>query len=312
MRNDTSAPRQGIFCSLSQRAQLISTWYDRLNNNSRQRSTKHAKRVPKIQIIYNTGNGSVLLLHCQIFKVGTQAYRRYFQTLSINGTLLRYWNKPGPFLKFHPEKNASRFEYGQFCEKPDVPVARVKQAFSGHKKMFMVRHPLQRLVSAYFELRRDGWKKRLPTFSAFVGLIRRGTKNKHYKSFMESCMPCSLSYDYPLKMENLESELREANREIGIDSRVQVPRFHVNSAMSSSSSSAKYDTLLRQFEASQPDQFQWLLDAYSSDMHMFGYTWKNHSSSVFMKKPDVVKRTDVFHTILTTRYIISINVTAIT
>ena len=48
--------------------------------------------------------------------------------------------------------------------------------------------------------------------------------------------------------------------------------------MSADGSPYKYDSVLRQLEISHPDLFKRLLEAYRTDLEMFGYTWTEQGS----------------------------------
>ena len=74
-------------------------------------------------------------------------------------------------------------------------------------KFLMVRHPLQRLASAYMD-RIVNVKKSNQTFETFLrGASRFAHTNPHWSPFINTCHPCSIHYDYIAHLETVQEDL---------------------------------------------------------------------------------------------------------
>ncbi len=167
-----------------------------------------------------------------------------------------------------------------------MPLSVVLTQFSGYSKMVVVRHPLQRFVSAYFQVKSmSEGRGRTSSFEQFVTkMYLAGIGNVHYRPYLDACQPCSINYDYILRLEHEADELRQANTDIGIDPLATLPEFHIRNHSCVSDTPYKYDSILREFEKNNPKLFRRLLADLTPDMELFGYTWNNHSSGCFYKE----------------------------
>ncbi len=90
-----------------------------------------------------------------------------------------------------------------------------------------------------------------------------------------------MKYDYVGKTETLALDNADLSELLAGDPDILYPKGHVNELLSSEtipSEDFKYDDILRDFEKDDPDAFKKLLDWYSADMVLFGYTWTNGHS----------------------------------
>ncbi|XP_066978991.1 carbohydrate sulfotransferase 11-like [Macrobrachium rosenbergii] len=106
-----------------------------------------------------------------------------------------------------------------------------------YKKFIVVRHPIERLVSAYFDKihHKEGklpmQRKVLPfvrktrknatvtdiTWPEFVSFVVRkgGRLNAHWMPYESLCLPCQIDYDFILKFETLDEDAEGLLRAIG-------------------------------------------------------------------------------------------------
>ncbi len=268
-------------CSLSDRVQLISHWCRDHRSGRHDTSTGGTHH----RAIYSKDRGCLQLLLCAIEKVASMASMRYFSSLSQSGGMETFVYQDGrkiPNGRYYALDGATLYNYGEFEEVRGIPRSVLTNNFSNYTKMILVRHPLQRLVAAYYQLRpSDEGRGRTDTFAQFVQeMVLAQEPNDHYKPYIAACDPCSIHYNYVLKLENLKPELRQVNIELGVDPLATMPEYHINQepVMSADGWPYKYDSVLRQLESSHPDLFKRLLEAYRADLEMFGYTWTEQGS----------------------------------
>ncbi len=105
--------------------------------------------------------------------------------------------------------------------------------------------------------------------------------NEHWLDYQGHCHPCQMNYDYVVKMETLKSDNAVLNKLLGGDTNVRYPEARVNkniSDASGTSSTYKYDEILRDLELQHPDYSMYSMystrQKNSADMKLFGYTVK--------------------------------------
>ncbi len=153
--------------------------------------------------------------------------------------------------------------------------------YSGYRKYIIVRHPLQRVVSGFFEVQRihDPEGKMRNFTHALRDYILNEVFDPHWMEFYDACRPCEFKYDAVLKAETLETDIEALKWkfQLGLDKEFPMshlsanPDFHI-------ANHTKYDAILRDLERTEPELFRDLLCKYDVDMKMFGYQWKEHSS----------------------------------
>lgn len=173
----------------------------------------------------------------------------------------------------------------------------------GYIKALFVRHPFERLVSAYIDkaLRPRSevkWfykayfekipgvkaENRSPTFSEFVDFILRTPVRKwdeHWSPYYSRCQPCLLDYDFVGKLETADRDFPLFFSEIGVDGR-RFSRVHVsrrgntkcstgdNCTRTNAGSSKDY------FATLTHDQVMGLYSRYFYDFELFDYDFRNY------------------------------------
>ena len=223
-------------------------------------------------------------------KCGSISWRRYLAGFVPNVT---------------GELYVAREEYRKFGINfsHQVPVEEINTRYHDYLKFVMVRHPLQRFVSGYYEVavkhhiyynvcqkvrKRLGNRKPstcnrhpLLNFGEFLQACSRGLlpENEHWRTQQYLARPCNVKLDYIFKVETANSDIRILNARLGVGA-VDFPNIHNNpnlkrnvTAKQSMNGLTKYDSLLKSTQRALPEAFDWLLGYLVVDMEMFGYTW---------------------------------------
>ncbi|KAK2157738.1 hypothetical protein LSH36_185g00027 [Paralvinella palmiformis] len=164
-------------------------------------------------------------------------------------------------------------------------------------KFVVVRHPFDRLVSAYQEklstptlmlnyyeqlikmtfkenstTDKDGRIKL--TFDQFLYLIAKyhetSFKDGHWLSYYEHCHPCNIKYDYIIKFETIEHDLKLFYKHY-FKSNESQDVMRRNSARSNITD--KLEDVTRLFSAIDPNIVKEILNIYEKDFLLFSYTW---------------------------------------
>ncbi len=230
--------------------------------------------------------GRQRLLQCSIYKAGVGSSTAYYGELNTNPKYhnrTAFWSSDSngnvrfllPEL-LRSELTSTGIDLSQFNHIRWLPIKHVTSRFGEYRKILLVRHPLQRLVSAYYQ--RVVLYNRSTPFHHFVRLqVLPPGGDAHWADYHTACAYCDLKYDYILKLENVNAHLPLVNREVGIDPNYRFPVAHVNPNIKPHSNN-KYTDILKTLETEHPTLFQGVLKKYQTDMELFGYTWDGHVS----------------------------------
>ena len=164
-------------------------------------------------------------------------------------------------------------------------------------KFIIVRHPFDRLISAYqnkFSSRTKCLKryqkltKKIfkenstadkyggikPTFDQFLYLVVKyhetRFKNRHWLSYYEHCHPCNIKYDYIIKFETIEHDLKLFFQNYFKSNEQQdIIRRHIGR----SNITDKLREVTRRFSALDQNIVKKLLKIYEKDFLLFSYSW---------------------------------------
>ncbi len=165
-----------------------------------------------------------------------------------------------------------------------------------YTKVILVRHPFDRLMSAYkdkFDLHvvfykwyhkaiygKFGRKYQTPgknriTLEQFLQLIRVGYRsnfrNRHWMTYMDLCLPCEVNYDYILKMETLELENSQEPLSLFLnEEQTSVTLPHLNDRRPLEEKLASTSNKFRKLER---DLVEAIMEIYKVDFDLFGYGW---------------------------------------
>ncbi len=238
------------------------------------------------------------IFFCVCNKAGTVSMKGYF--LEVNRQLM---------LK----KEVVAVQYRRLGDQPppgfyrleDIPVEEVNKRFHGFIKILLVRHPLQRFVSGYYQTamsKQSSLARKsedISNLSDFIDVLvkneslraRRQTAAMNWEDVQNTCHPCCVEYSYIFKTETLSRDVLDLHNILGLETFIHIPLGHVNHSINSSTNSnvvsdsykvkcdQKYDAILRELNQARPDLFSYVLERYREDMEMFGYSWIDDSSS---------------------------------
>ncbi|ELU10141.1 hypothetical protein CAPTEDRAFT_93169, partial [Capitella teleta] len=178
----------------------------------------------------------------------------------------------------------------------------IEEIIKSYRKFIVVRHPFERLVSAFVDkfekynkwtqhfhhkfgrqimhkYRQNATKLDLETgrnvtFQEFVRLItdsevERGFRiNEHWESFQNLCLPCAIPYDFVVDYDTIEEDNRNLLRGIFMvdDPEKFFPHQNANPG------SAELRTLQYMRTLSE-SSIQRLITTYNTDFTMFNYSW---------------------------------------
>ncbi|XP_077862472.1 carbohydrate sulfotransferase 8-like isoform X2 [Saccoglossus kowalevskii] len=230
------------------------------------------------------------VLYCPIHKVATSNWRRVLMVLAGDvknesqvgkDHYLAYTSKHKPLKTFSPAERLRRIHT--------------------YKKFFFVRHPFERLVSAFrdkFEMgvaHEEWWymktfgvpikkwahpemsareldaQKTKVTFEEFIGYVTAFANTKqidmHWDQYHRLCRPCDIDYDIIGKYETLDRDTNFVLHEIGVYDIVHFPTTKLNNH-NTHTSVTSIDSYMSQLS---PTVYQNLKEVYSLDFEMFGY-----------------------------------------
>ncbi|XP_014485289.1 PREDICTED: carbohydrate sulfotransferase 11-like [Dinoponera quadriceps] len=186
---------------------------------------------------------------------------------------------------------------GTFQRLSNYTLPEIEKKLAMYDKLIVVRHPLERLLSAYrnkleakheksaryFQSRfgKKIIKKYRPnateqslkngddvTFHEFVDFItdnsENGTRNEHWRPIYELCQPCVVNYNLVSKYESLVEDATEVLERIGVTS-VSFPGRPPSSEPTSRKLERYYSTLSYK-------QLRKLADLYKLDLRLFDYS----------------------------------------
>ncbi|XP_050427012.1 carbohydrate sulfotransferase 11 [Adelges cooleyi] len=210
------------------------SYLERLTYLERQERVSQVCRLYKLPINYRINDTTLLehilvdnrhkLLYCYVPKVACTNWKRVFMVLSGGARAPDAARIPADVV--HKPGTLDRLS--------DYPAAAASEMLSTYTKFLFVRHPFERLLSAYrnkleqrhdssryFQSRfgrrivrryranaterslRNGDDVTFPEFAAFVADTRDKVFNEHWAPIDQLCRPCAINYDFIGKHESL-------------------------------------------------------------------------------------------------------------
>ncbi|KAK2140367.1 hypothetical protein LSH36_1379g00031, partial [Paralvinella palmiformis] len=215
------------------------------------------------------------LFYCLIGKAGSKSWLKYL----VN---TKHSNQKG-----HLRHNNFLQTVGLEMYR-NMPLDLVNEEYKDYFKFLVVRHPLQRTVSAYYETvifhkKYKNEREKLLNFTEFVGRVTSDMLdlNPHWRRYINRCLLCKVDYEYIVKTETMDEDIKGFNRAISVnDEEMTVKLSHQNPFTDNDEEDTtqynhhyKYDKMLYELQRKDPDLMKKLLNVYGEDMHLFGYKW---------------------------------------
>ena len=234
------------------------------------------------------------VIYCHVPKVATSSWKYLFLRMANHNIPINSRNNKTAYKEVH--KKSSMKEAG-LKSLEDYHKVQINKKLDNYFKFMIVRHPLDRLASAYYDkfqypqdvTMRKRYAKDIITrfrpdppnnphiddvrFEEFIkyvlsqkpGNIRA---NEHWQTYQLLCEPCAVDYDYIGTMDTLAHDVPYILDKINATSYSDVfPNFH-----SFKISDSFYQGFFRNLTISD---FHKLIKVYSRDMLMFNYTWED-------------------------------------
>ncbi|XP_008550441.1 carbohydrate sulfotransferase 11 [Microplitis demolitor] len=232
-------------------------------------------------------NDELELLYCYVPKVACTNWKRVLMIATGK------WSGNNPLEIPGNLTHAA----GTFKRLSNFTMLEIERKLSNYDTLIVVRHPLERLLSAYrnkFEAkdeigskyfqnrfgrkiiknyRRNPTKESLTkgddvTFSEFVDFITNkninGTSNEHWKPIYELCLPCDVNYNLISKYETLAEDAMEILERIGAGS--------LTFPMRASSNEPTAGKLEHYYSMLTYKQIKKLAKMYKMDLKLFEYS----------------------------------------
>ncbi len=214
------------------------------------------------------------LLYCRIGKVGSTTFMHKLMSTRLLTSRKATSKSGAPLQKTNIKQSWN------------VSVSDVNTKYKNYTKLILVRHPLQRVVSAYYEImiKRKKYRQNKTSKPMSLDEFLRNVPGSlmdhdpHWTRYHNRCKLCSVNYHYVIHTETMESDLSKmagvfrANRK-----RFREKLGHRNVGRGNFSEVFRHDQRLREFQLNYPVHMRRLLDFYKDDMELFDYGWDWHN-----------------------------------
>ena len=225
-------------------------------------------------------------MYCPIKKVSSSSWNYFFKSMidrEIESRQLWMKKHPGDWSRLSKRwgiLNNSGFG-------PALDSAVDPEALKGYFKFIMVRHPLDRLASAYLD-KVVGHRSKVETidFEKFLIVTTLTPEqdddwlpeyvnkdNRHWYPYVQTCHPCSAHFDFIAHVETLQEDVKEILPKLNATGFIDdFP--HMNAGVEHS---GKY----KQMYASIPeDILHDVFEKYQPDADMFGFSFDNYLQEI--------------------------------
>lgn len=238
-------------------------------------------------------NDRLKTLYCYVPKAGSSSWKALFVKLS--GIHPPTSKNGEAFRVYHLRDTLFRANITQLVKfSPEERQHKLDTYF----KFLIVRHPLDRLASAFYDKFRYDYsytvqlrKKLAPfiiehfrnrhgvtvqqskvNFDEFIDFILSGLKqatNEHWATYQRLCQPCMVNYDYIGTAETIEEDVPRILKRMDAEEHIADFENIHKTKPSDSFYRSFYDNVT-------VGMLEKLVSLYGTDMNMFGYSWKHY------------------------------------
>ena len=168
------------------------------------------------------------LLGCLIDKVGSTNIQRIFYIL--NG--LTNVTDPGEVTQHDARKYTNEYFYGVNKSRKSNYVAAVHSRLKSYTTFMFVRHPLERIVSAYRDNKPNNvfqnWRAKsiVPDFEKYIDILLQNKSHysKPLRPLYMMCNPCRIAYDFIGSLDSFDSDMAAILQAVGAETAVSIPQ----------------------------------------------------------------------------------------
>ena len=122
------------------------------------------------------------------------------------------------------------------------------------------------------------------SFEEFVGVLsseyNHGFRNEHWNSMFEHCNPCTVNYDFVLRLETLEKDYQVLATYLRLPIHLRFSPPYLDTMKSSLlDPEEKMFSLLWRYENLQSKVLAGIRSIYDNDLEVFGYTWDDEEGA---------------------------------
>ena len=230
------------------------------------------------------------MVYCPVEKAACSTWKTIFANISSGGKIIRGMS-PAHLRSLHA---AIGRRFG-------LEILPYNASLSSNTKLLVVRHPLDRLLSAYRDKMRGGditfrngsfkvvqqFRTNIsnndpyPTFREFVTMLFTNTaiaRNPHWDKYFFKCDPCNIEYDYILKVETMEHDMKMFMSEVLPDSLrfVSEPKLNSFGPVSGTIGSPQ-NHLLKAYEVFSAEELQNIYSKYQYEHEFYGYGFNQNT-----------------------------------
>ena len=206
---------------------------------------------------------------CEIYKVSSSSWMQFFAAIADKERADRdVWltTHPGNWSPFRDTPKTRGLNQSGF-----IKLNTNDSSTNKYFKFLAVRHPLQRLVSAY--MNRIVGRHINTTFEDFLrGAARYVHTDSHWMPFINTCDPCAVDFDVIVHLETVQEDLQIVCSKLNASYMVNEFPHHKPGSLNSQAYKAMYADIPKKV-------LQDVFAKFKPDADMFGYSFEGYGNS---------------------------------